>query len=284
MSGSYAQVAARLWDVAPDGSQTLVSHAFYRPRSDNANPQVFQLHPNGWRFAAGHAPKLELLGQSVALGRAPIGTFTVTVTRLDLRLPVRETPAATCGRPPRRCSPPDAAEPADTGTPACPAAPATDCALAERRQLERRADGDPARDRPDLEVARTAGETSDDPTATAAFRTLRLRRGGPRSSPISPRRPAARAGRRTSLAGRRAAAATVRSDLADPAGLRSSPSASRRERRHPLRAEGSASRCRRCRSRCRCACSCSEPGACWESRFAEPAERNDTGGFRGTAD
>lgn len=88
----YAQVAGRLWDVAPDGSQTLISHGFYRPRSDNLNPQAFQLPPNGWRFAAGHAPKLELLGQSVPAGRASAGPFTVAVTTLELRLPVHEAP------------------------------------------------------------------------------------------------------------------------------------------------------------------------------------------------
>jgi hypothetical protein len=53
---------------------------------------VFQLHPNGWRFVAGHVPKLELLGQSVPYGRASNGVFTVTVSRLELRLPVREAP------------------------------------------------------------------------------------------------------------------------------------------------------------------------------------------------
>jgi hypothetical protein len=55
--------------------------------------QVFELHPNGWHFAAGHAPKLELLGQSDPAGYASAGPFTVTVSDLELRLPVLETPA-----------------------------------------------------------------------------------------------------------------------------------------------------------------------------------------------
>lgn len=119
----YAQVAARLWDVAPDGMQTLVTHGFYRPRSDNLGPQVFQLPPNGWHFAAGHAPKLELLGQSVPVGHASHGPFTVTVETMDLRLPVMETPdGAQVLAPAPAVLPPDAPEP-----PRCPPAPRAGC-------------------------------------------------------------------------------------------------------------------------------------------------------------
>jgi len=88
---AYAQVAARLWDVAPDGTQALVTHALYRPRIDGSARDVFQLHPNAWRFRAGHVAKLELLGQSSPYGRASSGDFAVTVTKLELRLPVLES-------------------------------------------------------------------------------------------------------------------------------------------------------------------------------------------------
>src|SRR5262249_28217185 len=33
-TGENAQVVARLWDVAPDGMQTLVAQSLYRPRTD----------------------------------------------------------------------------------------------------------------------------------------------------------------------------------------------------------------------------------------------------------
>lgn len=89
--GRFPLVAARLWDVAPDGTQTLVTHDVYRPRNDRGR-DVFQLHPNGWHFAAGHVAKLELLGQSVPYLRTSNGTFTVTVKSLELRLPVAESP------------------------------------------------------------------------------------------------------------------------------------------------------------------------------------------------
>jgi predicted acyl esterase len=85
------QVAARLWDVAADGSsQTLVGRALYRPTGDGR--QVFQLHPNGWQFATGHTPKLELLGNDDPYGRTSNDPFSIAVSNLDLRLPVREHP------------------------------------------------------------------------------------------------------------------------------------------------------------------------------------------------
>jgi hypothetical protein len=91
VSGLYAEIATQLWDVAPDGTQTMVTHDLYRPRTDHQR-DVFQLHPNAWHFAAGHVPKLELLGQSVPYGRASNGSFTITVGSIELRLPVHETP------------------------------------------------------------------------------------------------------------------------------------------------------------------------------------------------
>jgi hypothetical protein len=110
-TGENAQIAARLWDVATDGKQTLVAQSLYRPRTDNAPGQVFQIHANGWRFAAGHVPKLELLGQSAPYGRASNGVFTVTVSRLELRLPVREAPdGKTIESPAMPVMPPDAPE------------------------------------------------------------------------------------------------------------------------------------------------------------------------------
>jgi hypothetical protein len=87
-----AQVAGRLWDVAPGGgSQTLVARGEYRP-TGAAKGEVWQLHANGWRFARGHTPKLELLGSSPPSSRPSNGSFQVTVARLELRLPTREKP------------------------------------------------------------------------------------------------------------------------------------------------------------------------------------------------
>jgi hypothetical protein len=96
-NGEFPQIAARLWDVAPDGTQTLVTRGIYRPTGKRR--QLFQLHPNGWRFEAGHVPKLELLGRDVPYARPSNGPgFTVEVRRLRLELPVRERPDGPIGR------------------------------------------------------------------------------------------------------------------------------------------------------------------------------------------
>lgn len=85
-----AQIAGRLWDVAPNGSsQTLVARGFYRPLEGR---NVWQLHPAAWRFAPGHIAKLELLGSDPPFGRRSNGSFDLDVRRLQLRLPVRQRP------------------------------------------------------------------------------------------------------------------------------------------------------------------------------------------------
>jgi hypothetical protein len=97
---SDSQIAARLLDVDPGtNTQTLVARGLWRPAITNTpETQVFQLHPNGYKFADGHVAKLELLPNdagSVAAnsyGRASNNQANVTVENLELRLPVLEQP------------------------------------------------------------------------------------------------------------------------------------------------------------------------------------------------
>ena len=81
-----AQLATRLWDVAPDGSQILVARGTYRP-SDGAN--AWWLHPAAWRFARDHAAVLELVGADAPYARPSNGVFTVEVRGLRVSLPTR---------------------------------------------------------------------------------------------------------------------------------------------------------------------------------------------------
>jgi hypothetical protein len=100
---SVAQVAARLWDVSPDGrSQTLVARGLYRPSGRAGD--TWQLHANGWRFAPGHVPKLELLGSDPPYARPSNQPFSIDVAGLELRLPVREAAGAAEGALSRRCA------------------------------------------------------------------------------------------------------------------------------------------------------------------------------------
>jgi len=96
VAGVNAALAARLWDVGPGGRlQRLVARAIYRPEASGR--QVFQLHPNGWRFARGHTPKLELIGADVPYSRAPNGRYSLEVSALELRLPVADRPGSSPG-------------------------------------------------------------------------------------------------------------------------------------------------------------------------------------------
>ena len=86
-----AQIASRLWDVGPGGrSQTLVARGAYRPTDEGR--EVWQLHPAAWRFAPGHRAKLELLGADMPFARFSNLPFLLSVSDLELRLPVREAP------------------------------------------------------------------------------------------------------------------------------------------------------------------------------------------------
>jgi predicted acyl esterase len=93
--GPTSQISARLLDVAPDGTETLVARGVYRPDISSglaATRQVFQLHADGWKFAPGHVAKLELLPNDAPYDRPSNGQLPVTVANLQLRLPVLDQP------------------------------------------------------------------------------------------------------------------------------------------------------------------------------------------------
>jgi hypothetical protein len=91
VTGQFAFIAARLWDVDPStNTETLVARGLYRINGNAPNgKQTFQLHPGAWAFASGHIPKLELLGQDSPYARTSNGTFSIQVNNLSLSLPVR---------------------------------------------------------------------------------------------------------------------------------------------------------------------------------------------------
>ena len=74
VTGEFPEIAARLWDVNPStNTETLVARGRL-PSRQSGGRQVFQLHPGAWHFAAGHIPKLELLGQDAPYARASNGS------------------------------------------------------------------------------------------------------------------------------------------------------------------------------------------------------------------
>jgi hypothetical protein len=107
VTGEFPLIAARLWDVDPaSNAETLVARGVYRidPNAPDGT-QVFQLHPGAWHFAAGHIPKLELLGQdsrtsarrtASSRSRSAIFSFGCPSTRLLARLAPRQPSAPPC--------------------------------------------------------------------------------------------------------------------------------------------------------------------------------------------
>ncbi len=76
------------------------------PATGGPTRQVFQLHPNGWTFEEGHAPKLELMAADgvtpdgtglASYGRPSNGQQDVTVSNLEMRMPVVEKPGSLGG-------------------------------------------------------------------------------------------------------------------------------------------------------------------------------------------
>ncbi|MBA2522472.1 MAG: acetylxylan esterase [Solirubrobacterales bacterium] len=120
--GPFSQLAGRLVDVDPGGNETLVARGVYRPDVTAAGAgtrQVFQLHANGYRFAPGHVAKLELRPSDPPGGRDSNGQQLITVSNVDLRLPVLEPPgsSATVTAPVPKFVPPGYEMSSDYGGP-----------------------------------------------------------------------------------------------------------------------------------------------------------------------
>lgn len=90
-TGADSSLAARLLDVLPDGKERLVARGLLRP-GDGGDDVIFQLHPQGYRFPGGDTVKLELLPADPPYSRPSNLQAPITVTDLELRLPVREQP------------------------------------------------------------------------------------------------------------------------------------------------------------------------------------------------
>ena len=96
-TGLGGQLDARLWDVAPDGREILVSRGPYRLLDNQAGQILFQLQGNGYRLPARHTVRLELTGRDAPFLRPSNGRFAVEVSDLTLELPVRERPGSGAG-------------------------------------------------------------------------------------------------------------------------------------------------------------------------------------------
>ena len=94
-TGPDVPLSVRLWDVAPDGSaQGLVTRGTYRVADGptESTTATFQLHPQGYRFPAGHRLKLEVVANDAPYYQASNVPAVVQVHGLELTLPLLEPP------------------------------------------------------------------------------------------------------------------------------------------------------------------------------------------------
>jgi uncharacterized protein len=92
--GTDAEVNSRLWDVAPDGSVTLVSRGEYRwTGSPGAVSITYAMLGNGWVFNAGHSLRLEVTQNDAPYMRIDNYQSAIAYTSAGLTLPVLANPA-----------------------------------------------------------------------------------------------------------------------------------------------------------------------------------------------
>ncbi len=89
-AGPDGQLAARLWDVAPDGRRVLVSRGVYRVGLGQTGRYSFQLDGSQWTFAPGHRPRIDLLSTDSPYARPSNLISTTTATRVAVSLPTAE--------------------------------------------------------------------------------------------------------------------------------------------------------------------------------------------------
>jgi len=88
-TGTDIQLNSRLWDVAPDGTQTLVTRAAYRVVAPGSGEQraAYDLYGNHWHLERGHELLLEVTGDDSTFFRRDNFPSVTTVTSAKLTLP-----------------------------------------------------------------------------------------------------------------------------------------------------------------------------------------------------
>lgn len=83
------ELNSRLWDVAPDGTQTLVDRGAYRAVAPGSSSEVsYELFGNAWRFEAGHALMLEIVQDDSTYLRRDNFPSSASISEVRLSLPV----------------------------------------------------------------------------------------------------------------------------------------------------------------------------------------------------
>jgi len=103
-NGAESEIAARLIELnSTTGQQRLIARGVYRP--DASGRQVIQLHGNVYKFEPGTQMRLQLLPKDGVKGPAGGISYVrpsnlqedITISNVDIRVPVRETPGSVGG-------------------------------------------------------------------------------------------------------------------------------------------------------------------------------------------
>ena len=92
LTGTTAELAARLWDVTPGVHQSLIARSVYRIQSTTGAHTLslaFELWSNAWQLQCSHQLRLELTQDDAPTWRADTDkASTMSLTNLSLSLPV----------------------------------------------------------------------------------------------------------------------------------------------------------------------------------------------------
>ena len=88
-TGPDIELNSRLWDVAPDGMQTLITRAAYRVVDPGSGEQkaTYDLYGNHWQLEQGHELLLEVTGDDSTFFRRDNFPSAITVNSAKLTLP-----------------------------------------------------------------------------------------------------------------------------------------------------------------------------------------------------
>lgn len=102
-SGSGIMLAARLYDVAPDGTALMVDRGLRTGVRPEETTELL-LRGNGWRFPRGHRIRIELAQDDEPYVRASTQPSSLTLRGVTLELPVREAGPSVRLEAPERAS------------------------------------------------------------------------------------------------------------------------------------------------------------------------------------
>ena len=86
--GTDAEINSRLWDIAPDGSATLVTRGAYRwTVSTDAASITYALLGSGWKFVAGHQLRIQVTQNDMPYLRLDNYQSSAVYSSMQLILP-----------------------------------------------------------------------------------------------------------------------------------------------------------------------------------------------------